>query len=143
MPAWLVYLHVAFAALWLGCILTEAIFERTLLADGVDRHLLLARLHCRVDEIVELPAMLGVAATGIAMLARLDSVDSLLAWKIAFGVVALATNIWCYVLVLRRRERAIERDVIGFSRIDHLQHRIGALVLTSLLAAMVTGFLRL
>jgi len=139
----LVFLHIAFSALWLGCVLTEAIFERTLLADGADRYPILAQLHYRVDLIVELPAMFGVTATGVAMLMRAGVVDPLLTWKIAFGILALATNLWCFVLVLRRRDRAIARDAAGFLRLDHLQHRIGALVLASLLAAMVTGYLRL
>jgi len=48
-------LHVLFAGLWLGCVVTEVLFERTLLHRGRETERLLARLHLRVDLWVELP----------------------------------------------------------------------------------------
>jgi hypothetical protein len=56
----LIAAHATFAAVWLGCILTEALFERALLAKGRDSQLTLAHLHVRVDKVIEIPAIFGV-----------------------------------------------------------------------------------
>ena len=37
-------LHLTFIGLWLGCVLTEALFERALVGQGRDKELLLASL---------------------------------------------------------------------------------------------------
>jgi hypothetical protein len=47
---------LVFAGLWLGCVLTEATFERMMLAKGRDHQLTLALPHWRVDVLVEIPA---------------------------------------------------------------------------------------
>lgn len=142
MPAWLSLLHASLAALWLGCVLTEVFFERTLLAAGPAQHRLLAQLHRRVDLWLELPALLGVAVTGGLLLAGRSGTDALLGWKLAAGIAAVACNLYCVVLVLRRAACAEAGDATGFARLDRAQHRWGAGVLVALLAALTLALLR-
>ena len=56
----LIAAHAGFAMIWLGCVLTEAFFERALLPKSDDSRLTLAYLHVRVDKFVKLPAIGGV-----------------------------------------------------------------------------------
>ncbi len=143
MHSWLPLLHVLFAAAWLGCVLTEVVFERLLLAQGAALHPLLGRLHRRVDLAIELPLLAGVAFSGAVMLvAGAEAMDRLLTAKIAVGAVAIAANLWCVRLVLRRCAQAQAGDVSGFENTDHAQHRWGALVLLGLVAAFALALLR-
>ena len=59
-------LHLALVGLWLGCVLTEALFERALLGKGRDKKLILTALHKRVDMFIEIPAFTLVVVTGMA-----------------------------------------------------------------------------
>jgi uncharacterized membrane protein len=143
MPAWLPLLHAILAAAWLGCVLTETVFERLLLAQGPALHGLLGRLHRRVDLAIELPALMGVAASGAWMLAvRGGAMDHWLEAKITIGLIAIAANLWCIRLVLRRCTQALAGDEAGFAASDRAQHRWGAVVLLGLLASFILALLR-
>jgi hypothetical protein len=61
---------------------------------------------------------------------------------IGLGVIAVAANIYCLLLVLRRRRLALAGDWSGFERADHLQHKVGAVVLVAVVAAMAAGLLK-
>ena len=50
MNHWLLILHLALVGLWLGCVLTEALFERALLGKGRDNELILTALNKRAFE---------------------------------------------------------------------------------------------
>lgn len=130
--------HLVFVGLWLGCVLTEALFERALLGQGRDKEKILANLHKRVDAIVEIPAFLVVLVTGAVLFARSD-LTLLLITKASFGVVAILANIYCVHLVFQRADCALKDDWKGFERIDHLQHKYGAVVLVGILGALFTG----
>ncbi|NRF70224.1 hypothetical protein HLB44_24765 [Aquincola sp. S2] len=134
----LLILHVTAAGLWLGCVLTEALFERALLGQGEDAERLLARLHGRVDLAVEIPALSLVAISG-GLLLRDVPMSPLLLAKIGFGLLALLANAGCIALVRKRRSAAEAADWTAFRRLDQLQHRLGALVLTGLLGALGLG----
>jgi hypothetical protein len=56
MDSLLLPLHLLFVGLWLGSVLTEALFERALLGQGRPAELILTRLHIRVDLAIEIPA---------------------------------------------------------------------------------------
>jgi len=134
----LLTLHLLFAGLWLGCVLTEALFERALLAGGERNMLMLAQLHKRVDLLVEVPAFLGVLVTG-AVMAVGRELPGVLQTKIAIGLLAIVANLWCVVLVFRRLTAAGGGDAAEFSRIDRRQHQWGAVVLLALLVAAALG----
>jgi len=134
----LLLIHLIFAGLWLGCIVTEALFERALLGKGRDHELLLVDLHKRVDQFVEIPAFLIVLITGILMLPEVSWNVALL-FKLGFGSAAVAANIYCAWLVFQRAAAAHAGRWDEFERLDHLQHKFGAIVLFSLLFALAMG----
>jgi hypothetical protein len=138
MTSLLLPLHIVAAGLWLGCVLTEALFERALLGQGPAHELILVRLHQRVDQIVEIPAFLAVLVTGGLMLAQAP-LSALLAVKVGLGLTAVAANVWCVRLVFLRATAAERGEREAFARLDHAQHRYGAVVLLTMIGALVLG----
>lgn len=138
MKSVLLPLHLAFVGIWLGCVITEALFERALLGKGRAQELILVALHKRVDLVVEIPAFIVVLVTGAAMLSSVNPTP-LLATKIAFGLLAIATNIYCVWLVFRRAQAAQSDQQAEFTRLDHLQHKFGAVVLLAIVTALAIG----
>ncbi len=138
MPNLILPLHLTFIGLWLGCVLTEALFERALLGQGRDKELILAALHKRVDVFVEIPAFTLVVLTGALMLKGVPP-SALLHAKLGFAILAVAANIYCVYLVFKRHALALKGDWPAFERIDHLQHKVGAWVLIGILGALGLG----
>lgn len=134
----LLVIHLLFGGIWLGCVLTEALFERALLGKGRAQELILVALHKRVDLFVEIPAFLIVLVTGGLLLAG-ASPGSALQVKIAFAVLAIAANVYCVWLVFRRARAAESGDWETFTALDHLQHKLGAVVLLGILTALGIG----
>lgn len=135
----LLAIHLIFAAVWLGCILTEALFERALLAQGQAAHLTLARLHVRVDNLIELPAIVVVLTSGLALLSQsLPQLPSFYVMALS-GVAAIGLNLFCVRLVYKRRSAAEAGAWPEFARLDHIQHKAGAGVLVFVLAALIAG----
>ena len=91
MQALLLPLHLTFVGLWLGCVLTEALFERALLGQGRDKDLILSALHKRVDIFIEIPTFIMVLTTGAMLLATVPKTPILYA-KLGFALIAIATN---------------------------------------------------
>lgn len=131
-------LHLVLVGLWLGCVLTEALFERALLGKGREQELLLAQLHWRVDRWVEVPVFLLVLLTGALMLASAPA-GGLWQAKLGFAALALVANAYCVWLVFRRLGHARAGAWDAFARIDHRQHKVGALVLLGIVGALGCG----
>jgi hypothetical protein len=55
------------------------------------------------------------------------------------GLGAIITNLYCVWLVFQRRRAAVQADWARFDRLDHLQHKFGAVVLLFALAALIAG----
>jgi len=55
------------------------------------------------------------------------------------ALLAVVTNVYCVGLVFRRAAVAHLGHWDSFARLDHRQHRFGALVLLAILAALVSG----
>lgn len=138
MLALLLPLHLTFVGLWLGCVLTEALFERALLGHGRDKELILSALHRRVDLFIEIPAFVLVLATGGLLLAGAQP-SALLHAKLGLALLAVAANVYCVYLVFKRHRLALQGDWQGFEKADHLQHKIGAVVLLGILGALGLG----
>jgi hypothetical protein len=134
----LLILHLLFVGIWLGCVLTEALFERALLGKGRAQELILVVLHKRVDLLVEIPAFLVVLITGGLLLAG-SGVGTLLQLKIGFALLAIAANVFCVWLVFLRARAAENGDWTTFAALDHLQHKFGAVVLLGILTALGLG----
>lgn len=135
----LLFVHLVAGAVWLGCVLTEALFERALLAGDRAAHRVLAELHVRVDGFIELPAIALVLATGLA-LARQSAAGAagfgVMPWA---GAGAMVLNLFCVGLVFARRSAAVSQAWARFDRLDRLQHQAGAGVLLLLLVALAAG----
>jgi hypothetical protein len=134
----LLIFHILFIGLWLGCVLTEALFERALLGRGREHELLLADLHKRVDVWIEIPAFVAVVVTG-GMLFAQAAPSTLLNVKVALGLLAVLSNGVCVGLVFARAKAAHLGQWEQFDRLDHLQHKLGAVVLLALLGALGAG----
>lgn len=141
MDSLLAPLHLVLVSLWLGCVLTEALFERALLGTGRANELLLAKLHRKVDLLIEIPAFTGAAITGGLLFARAPS-GPLLYAKVALGLLAVAANVVCVRLVFARVAYAETGNWTAFERADHLQHKWGALVLVGIVGALGLGLHR-
>ena len=131
-------LHMLFAGAWIGTVLVEALFERALLGQGHQQELILARLHWKVDKLVELPLLLAVLVSGTRLLGPMP-VQGLLRAKLVLAAVAIGANLYCIWLV-RLRLKMAEAGAWGlFVMIDRRQHQVGALVLLALLGAAGLG----
>jgi len=133
----LVFLHVVCAGIWLGAALVEVAFEQALDLSPSRRAPALA-LRWKTDLFIVTPAFLGVAVTGIGMLA-FAPLTPLLSAKVAFGAIAVLANAYCVWLARQRLALAEARDYLSFARVDAEQRRWGAVALLGLVAALVVG----
>jgi hypothetical protein len=138
----LITVHTGFAKIWLGCILTEAFFERALLPKGDDSPLKLAHLHIRVDKFVELPAIGGVLLTCLLLLHAGSSSGAPFLIMLIVAPVTVAANLVCFRLVRQRSNATGCADWRRFESLDNRQHKVGALMLGALLVGLVTGYFR-
>ena len=142
MPSFLLLIHLVAVGVWLGCVLTEALFERALLGQGRAYERLLADLHLKVDQWVEVPVLLAVLLTG-GLMVRSAAWDALLVLKVGLGLLAVVANAVCVGLVWRRAQAARAGQWVLFEAIDRWQHRLGAVVLLSMLGALGVGLSRI
>ena len=140
MNHWLLILHLALVGLWLGCVLTEALFERALLGKGRDKELILTALHKRVDVFIEIPAFTLVVVTGMLLMPQAP-MGMVFVAKLVFALLAVASNVFCVHLVFKRHQLSAAGDWTGFEATDHLQHKWGAVVLIGILGALIAGVL--
>lgn len=132
----LLALHLVFASVWLGCILTEVLFERALLPKGPDARTTLAQLHVRVDKVIEIPSIVIVLITGAWLWIQSPVVNRGFYPMLVAGSVAIAANAYCVCLVFKRRRAANAGDWPRFDVLDHKQHKFGAVVLIGVLMAL-------
>src|SRR5262245_28065874 len=118
--------HVLAVGFWLGIVAVETVLERSR-GESRPRGYAVARYHELIDRYCEIPIVVVVLGTGLAMLdpARLSG------WylvKVVCGVIAVGANMVCVVpVVLRRRAADADRlpDVIRYSRMIDLTGVIG------------------
>lgn len=142
MSPWLPTFHTLLVGAWIGTVLIEALFERALLGQGRDKELLLARLHWKVDKVVELPLLIAVVVSGAKLLQGVP-LDGLLRAKLACAALAVFANLYCIWLVKLRLKMAEAGAWELFAMIDRRQHVVGTIVLAALLAAAGLGLYRL
>jgi hypothetical protein len=96
--------HLVVLALWGGVVATEAVIE-LLPFRRREMHGAAIRFHYWIDLLVELPLVLAVIATGGVLFFSLDRVTPLHFLKVGFGGAAVAVNLFCIVVVVRRGRR--------------------------------------
>jgi hypothetical protein len=97
-------LHLLVLSLWGGVVATEAVIEIYPFRHR-EMHPATIRLHYWIDLLVETPLVLAVIVTGASLLYLTDPVTPLHLVKIGFAGAAVAVNVFCIVIVVRRGRR--------------------------------------
>ena len=139
MTFWL-FLHVSAIGVWIGCIATEAIVEHSV-GTGTDRDYV-AAVHWPIDVYVEIPAFILVTISGAALWRAVPS-DGAVALMAVAGLLAAGCNVACVWVVRARRQARRNADASAYERLDHLQHRLGAVLGVLIAAALGLGIYRL
>ena len=103
-PGILPLLHLMVLSLWGGVVATEAVVE-VLPFRRPELHPSAIRFHFWIDLLVELPLVLAVLATGAALALTVEPLTATHLVKIGFGAAAVAVNLFCIVVVVRRGRR--------------------------------------
>ncbi len=93
-------IHLLFIALWGGVLACEGIIE-FVPTRHEEQERLVAKLHFRIDVLLEAPLLVGILVTGIVLLAGTPW-TTLLAIKVAGALVVILANAACIVVVVRR-----------------------------------------
>ena len=106
--------HLMALAIWLGIVVTEALFEFS----GSDPASLraAARFHYTVDMFGELPILALVVATGLMLASRVETLTPLHHIKIAASGVAIASNLVCAYWVVQRRRIEDAQLLLAYRR---------------------------
>jgi hypothetical protein len=106
--------HLMVICIWLGIVMTEALFEFS----GSDAESLraAARFHYTVDKYGELPILVAVLVTGTILAVRAWPLTTLHFIKIAASLVAVASNLVCAVWVFQRRPIEDASVLAGYRR---------------------------
>ncbi len=105
----LAMLHLMVLSLWGGVVATEAVIEIYPFRNR-DIHPATIRLHYWIDLLVEAPLVLAVVVTGASLLYLTRPITPLHLLKVGFAGAAVAVNIFCIVVVVRRGRR-LEQSV--------------------------------
>ncbi len=120
-------LHLIAIAFWLGVVGAEFVIERSRTASKPHGYEV-ARNHYWIDLYLEIPAIVMILATGLAMV-NPGKLSALYVVKIAAGLLAIGANAVCVIPVILRK-RAADRDdlaaVIRYSRGIDLTAVVGA-----------------
>jgi hypothetical protein len=100
----LAVMHLIALAGWGGVVATEAVIEIAPFRLP-ELHPAAIRFHYWIDLLVELPLVLLVVATGVALALLTPALTVLHAVKIAFGAAAVTVNVFCILVVVRRGRR--------------------------------------
>lgn len=100
----LVMAHLIVLSMWGGVVATEAVIEIFPFRRR-ELHAATIRFHYWIDLLVELPLVLAVIATGIALLFVIETVTPLHLVMMGFGGAAVAINLFCIVVVVKRGRR--------------------------------------
>jgi hypothetical protein len=100
----LAMVHLMMLSLWGGVVATEAVIELYPFRQR-ELHAATIRFHYWIDLLVELPLVLAVIATGVGLWILTDPVTPLHLVKIGFGAAAVAVNLFCIVVVVKRGRR--------------------------------------
>ena len=106
--------HLIVLGMWLGVVITEALFEFA--ASDAESLRAAARFHYRVDRFGELPILFAVFVTGTILAVRGWPLTPLHFIKIAASLVAVGSNLICTLWVFQRRPIEDVKVLLGFRR---------------------------
>ncbi len=125
-------IHLVVLAMWGGVVATEAVIEVAPFRHR-ELHPAAIRFHFWIDLLVELPLVLAVVATGAALAFTIDPFTPLHWVKIGFGGLAVAVNLFCIVVVVKRGRQLARRA--GEEPLWHASRVVLACFATGLLCA--------
>ena len=96
--------HLIVLSMWGGVVATEAVIEIFPFRRR-ELHAATIRFHYWIDLLLELPLVLAVIATGIALVFVIETVTPLHLVMLGFGGAAVAINLFCIVVVVKRGRR--------------------------------------
>ncbi len=132
-----VFLHMLAAFVWLGCVLTEGVFERA--GDGSDAgRLYISRARWRIDLFIATPAFALVLVTGLDLFVNAP-LTALVFGMIGAGLAAVIFNLHCLYLARIRLTAAEAGDFERWLAIDRQQHIFAAVALIAMLIALAIG----
>jgi len=100
----LVMAHLIVLSMWGGVVATEEVIEIYPFRRK-ELHAATIRFHYWIDLLVELPLVLAVVATGVSLVILTDPMTPLHFVKIGCGSAAVAVNIFCIAVVVRRGKK--------------------------------------
>jgi hypothetical protein len=100
--------------LWLGVVITEALFEFA--ASDADSLRAAVWFHYNVDKFGELPILFVVLVTGTLLVVRAWPMTPVHFIKIAASLVAVGCNLICALWVFQRRRIDDVNVLLGFRR---------------------------
>ena len=113
-------LHLMMLSMWGGVVATEAVVE-VFPFRKPELHPAAIRFHYWIDLLVELPLVLAVVGTGITLVILTDELTALHLVKIGFGSLAVAINLFCILVVVKRgrklEARADDESLWSASRV--------------------------
>ena len=93
--------HLIVLSLWGGVVAAEAVLEAYPFRRR-ELHTATIRFHYWIDLLVELPLVLAVVATGVTLLLVVEQITPTHVFKVFFGGMAVAVNLFCIAVVVRR-----------------------------------------
>lgn len=115
------FAHVMVLGLWGGCVLVEVLLELVALNHEM-LHKLMPELHYKIDVFIELPLLALVLATGF-LLFNPARMTPLYALKVGAGLWAVAANLYCVFVVIKRKKMA---DSGNAAEVDKYTRRVFA-----------------
>jgi hypothetical protein len=104
--------HLILISAWAGLVLAEVVMEAVCRTEAGLRQA--AEIHFWLDVLLEVPLIAGVLATGAVLTLRAWPVSTIHWVKIGAALIAIGWNLYCVVVVARRR-RSVD-DVAALRR---------------------------
>jgi hypothetical protein len=95
--------HLLLLGLWGGVVAAETVIEFAPGSDGELRFS--AKLHYWIDLVIELPLLVGILVSGAMLSSAAWPLRPMLVAKIVCALGAIAINLWCAALVVRRHRQ--------------------------------------
>jgi hypothetical protein len=130
--------HLMSLGIWLGIVITEALFEFS--GSDADSLRAAARFHYTVDMFGELPVLAAVIVTGVLLASRVDPWTPLHYVKIAASLAAIGSNLICAVWVVQRRHIEDEHVLLAYRRKIWVTAAIGVVFGTAALSIGLASF---
>jgi hypothetical protein len=130
--------HLMALGIWLGIVITEALFEFS--GSDADSLRAAARFHYTVDMFGELPVLAVVIVTGVLLASRVGPLTPLHYVKIAASLVAIGSNLICALWVVQRRRIEDEHVLLGYRRKIWATASVGVVFGTAALAVGLVYF---